>query len=260
LRHAHEDGFTATEVEQVWARLEGTTGAGGSRHQSDPGRGSLSGSGSSAAVKAMVVVALAGSVAAASLAMHGFSRSPSPRGLAPVAQVVDPAVPAEPSAAVVEPAPEPAAQPMAPPSDVTARPVDPPRPPSVKALRPAAAKAVTTNTDATGADKVTPSASTPAATASTSAPAVLAPSEGALLLRAHRELASNPEGALELTQQHSRMYPNGALAPEREVLAIEALVGLGRIQEAKSRADALRRAFPGSPHLGHVDALLKGAE
>jgi hypothetical protein len=79
--------------------------------------------------------------------------------------------------------------------------------------------------------------------------------EGALLLMARREMGSNPSGALELTQQHAKLFPKGALVPEREVLAIEALLQLGRAQEARSRFDALRTQFPRSPHIARVQAM-----
>jgi hypothetical protein len=79
--------------------------------------------------------------------------------------------------------------------------------------------------------------------------------EGALLLMARRELASNPSGALELTQQHAKLFANGALVPEREVLAIEALLQLGRPQEARTQFEAFRTRFPQSPHVARVQAL-----
>jgi hypothetical protein len=88
-----------------------------------------------------------------------------------------------------------------------------------------------------------------------SAPAAPSP-EGALLLRARRELASNPATALELTGEDGRRFPDGALTPEREVLAIEALKRLGRLPEARARLAALHARYPQSPHLKRLDALL----
>ena len=83
-----------------------------------------------------------------------------------------------------------------------------------------------------------------------------APTEGALLLRARRELTSNPAAALALTGEDARRFPGGALTPEREVLAIEALERLGRLPEARARLSALHVRYPQSPHLTRLDALL----
>jgi hypothetical protein len=80
--------------------------------------------------------------------------------------------------------------------------------------------------------------------------------EGALLLRARRQLASNPAAALELTGEDADRFPNGALSPEREVLAIDALVRLGRLPEARARLALLHVRYPQSPHLARLDALL----
>jgi hypothetical protein len=83
-----------------------------------------------------------------------------------------------------------------------------------------------------------------------------APSEGALLLQARRQLASNPGGTLALAGEAARRFPGGPLAPEREVLAIEALARLGRIAEARERLAAFRAQYPQSPHLARLAALV----
>jgi hypothetical protein len=82
------------------------------------------------------------------------------------------------------------------------------------------------------------------------------PSEGALLLRARQEIGSDPTGALALTEEHARRFPAGTLAPEREVLAIEALAALGRTPEARARLGAFRDRYPQSPHLARLEALV----
>ncbi len=87
-----------------------------------------------------------------------------------------------------------------------------------------------------------------------------APSEGALLLQARRQLASDPAGALALTMEDARRFPAGALAPEREVLAIEALARLGRTSEARQRLDAFKQRFPQSPHVARLDGLIARQE
>lgn len=89
------------------------------------------------------------------------------------------------------------------------------------------------------------------------APVAAAPSEGALLLQARRQLASDPGAALALTGEASRRFPDGPLAPEREVLAIEALAKLGQSGEARNRLAAFRARYPQSPHLARLQSLLE---
>lgn len=59
--------------------------------------------------------------------------------------------------------------------------------------------------------------------------------EAALLREAQVALGASPERALLLTRQHRGRFPGGKLAAERELIAIDALVRLGR----RSEADAL---------------------
>lgn len=93
--------------------------------------------------------------------------------------------------------------------------------------------------------------------ASSSAAAASAPLEPELLDRAHDALLhGDATGALALTQQHARVYPQGVLAQEREVIAIEALLALKRRDEAKARGAAFRAAYPGSGHIARLDAML----
>lgn len=52
--------------------------------------------------------------------------------------------------------------------------------------------------------------------------------------------------ALGLIGQHARRFRNGALCEEREALRVSALVGLGRIEEARSAAATFHARFPRS--------------
>jgi hypothetical protein len=88
------------------------------------------------------------------------------------------------------------------------------------------------------------------------APSSPPPNEGSLLLRARQALDVDPGATLALTQEHARRFPAGTLAPEREVLAIEALARLGRTSEARARLDSFRSQYPQSPHLSKLDALV----
>lgn len=84
-----------------------------------------------------------------------------------------------------------------------------------------------------------------------------APPEATLLARAHEELLhGSPSKALETTAEHARAYPHGALAQEREVIAIESLLALGRHDEAKRRAKAFHTSYPSSSHGERIDRLV----
>lgn len=114
---------------------------------------------------------------------------------------------------------------------------------------------------------VPPSPSTPrlpgskyfAPTPSLGAPSAATPpelegrSETALLLEARR---ASPEAALRLCEEHRARFGNGALAQERELIAIEALSQLGRRGEAQSRAQQFIQQFPGSAHRARVERLI----
>jgi outer membrane protein assembly factor BamD (BamD/ComL family) len=77
-----------------------------------------------------------------------------------------------------------------------------------------------------------------------------------LLGQAQAALASNPAEALAATERHRRLFPNGALVQEREVLAIEALSKLGQTARAKARGDRFLRTFPKSAYRSKVLAML----
>ncbi len=82
--------------------------------------------------------------------------------------------------------------------------------------------------------------------------------EVALLHAAQDGLRGSPAEALARANEHARRFPRGALGQEREVIAIEALVKLGRREEARARAARFARTFPGSTHQRRVDALVSG--
>ncbi|MFO0564842.1 MAG: hypothetical protein U0263_04220 [Polyangiaceae bacterium] len=94
-----------------------------------------------------------------------------------------------------------------------------------------------------------PAASSPRAPTSAAAPgASSGPSELVLLERARAALANEPARALALTNEHRRRFPHGALAEEREVIAIRALEKLGRGKEAAQRGSAFEQQNPDSIH------------
>ena len=66
------------------------------------------------------------------------------------------------------------------------------------------------------------------------APTVDSETEIQLLQRAQDALAGSPATALDLINRHIARFPNAGLGQEREVIAVDALVRLGRIGEARS--------------------------
>jgi hypothetical protein len=74
------------------------------------------------------------------------------------------------------------------------------------------------------------------------------PSEAELLERAELALSTDPGRALALTREHLRRFPEGALAEEREVIAIAALERTGQKQAAAAKAQAFARRYRGSVH------------
>jgi len=84
-----------------------------------------------------------------------------------------------------------------------------------------------------------------------------APTEIELLRDARLALKQSPGRALELTEAHSRAFPGGKLTQERELIAISALVALGRRTAALSRANHFNDAFPESPYRKQIGALLR---
>jgi hypothetical protein len=90
-------------------------------------------------------------------------------------------------------------------------------------------------------------------------PAAELPSELSLIQQAE---AARHRGvqALQLLATHERLYPHGALAQEREVLAIELLLKIGKPDQARARAARFERSHPSSAHLPRVRALLERAD
>jgi hypothetical protein len=97
--------------------------------------------------------------------------------------------------------------------------------------------------------------SAPIATTTTTIPLTPTPSasvdtladETKMLDPARAKVDADPAGALAILDQHRAKYPNGKLAAEREYLSVRALVRLGRLDEAKARADAFLLRWPESP-------------
>jgi hypothetical protein len=69
-------------------------------------------------------------------------------------------------------------------------------------------------------------------------------------------LAGDAALALRMLDRARAEFPNGALAEEREALAVRALVTSGQNELARKRGEAFLHAFPRSPHASEVRAVL----
>jgi len=81
-------------------------------------------------------------------------------------------------------------------------------------------------------------------------------SEIALLRDARATLAVDPAEALAITERHRATFPRGSLGQEREIIAITALVKLGRTDAAQKRAELFRAAHPTSAYLVQLERIL----
>ncbi|APR78980.1 Hypothetical protein A7982_04327 [Minicystis rosea] len=80
--------------------------------------------------------------------------------------------------------------------------------------------------------------------------------EDDLLERAAIVLERNPTEALRLADEHRTGFPAGVLSPEREVIAIQALLQLGRDNEARARGARFLEQYPSSPRRPLVEAMI----
>ena len=95
--------------------------------------------------------------------------------------------------------------------------------------------------------------------ASATASGVTDTEEIALLARAHDALRGSPAQSLELCREHEKKFANGRFSQEREAVAIEALVHLGRRDEAEKRWSSFQTRFPGSSHRVHLESLFSSS-
>jgi len=80
--------------------------------------------------------------------------------------------------------------------------------------------------------------------------------EAALVQRAERLLDADPGAALRLVDERRRRFPTGALDQEAEVVAIDALLRLGRRADAAARARTFEAAHAGSLHARRIKRLM----
>ena len=96
----------------------------------------------------------------------------------------------------------------------------------------------------------------PGGNAFAQSPTIDTETEIQLLQRAQDALGRGPAQALDLINRHAARFPGSILGQEREVIAIDALVRLGRVGEARARAAAFASRFPTSAHLRRLAALV----
>jgi hypothetical protein len=83
--------------------------------------------------------------------------------------------------------------------------------------------------------------------------------EARLLERARSALQDTPALAFELTEQHRQLGPTAQLSAEREFIAIEALLRLGRRAEAERRAAPRLEQAPDSVYTRRLRSLFSEA-
>ncbi len=80
--------------------------------------------------------------------------------------------------------------------------------------------------------------------------------EARMLERARALLPTDARAALATLNRHQSEFPRGALAIERDLLSVDALLRLGQRSEAEARARALRGNAPGSLYDARLNELL----
>jgi hypothetical protein len=96
-------------------------------------------------------------------------------------------------------------------------------------------------------------ASTSGHATTTAGPAAI--DEPALMEKLRSDLKPNPTSALALADQGERRFADSPYAEERRALAIQALINLGQIGAARSRAYQFLAHYPNGPYSTHVAAM-----
>lgn len=235
LEAARGDGLTASRLARIGARLPLDAPVGRSGQGSPSAPTKLAPVGSAAATPS-VLSGLGIGAALGAIIVGAVWLMPSPTKPLPEPRPAVAVAAATASAAPTVEAPVPAEPPAPPPrapEPETPRPaanIPPPMPPS----------------STQGAPPGGPTEAAPAA----------AETETSLLQRAQEALASRPAEALALTDAHRARFPGGVLAQEREVIAVSALLSLGRGDEARARADRFIAGHPSSAYRRRLEVLV----
>lgn len=83
--------------------------------------------------------------------------------------------------------------------------------------------------------------------------------EATLLEQARGALRADPARALSIVETHARRYPNASLRAETELIAVDALVRLGRYDEARARGEAALRSDQRGLYSSRIQRILERA-
>lgn len=232
-RRARAPYDEARGLARLQASLRGGPGSSGAPPQG-PTAGSIPwGAAAIGAGAAAIVVALATLLAPAA----DPAPAPAPPGLESAAALAPPT------------APLPSSIPGLVPRDKA------PSPALIAASRPAAplASSAPPNEARTPAP---PPAVEPTASAAKASPDATLAEEVAHLARARDLAASDPASALALIEEGHRRFPRGALWLERETIAWNALMRLGRRDEAAARGERIVQRYPDSLNARNIQGAL----
>lgn len=79
--------------------------------------------------------------------------------------------------------------------------------------------------------------------------------EPVLMEKLRGDLKPNPASALALADAGEHRFADSPRAEERRALAIQALINLGQIGAARSRAYQFLERYPSGPYSAHVAAM-----
>ena len=82
--------------------------------------------------------------------------------------------------------------------------------------------------------------------------------EAELLEKARALVGSNPSAALKLTAEHSRDFPKGRLRAEADLIAAQALLGMGKVAAAKERARQSLSRYPNGLYARQLREIAEG--
>ncbi|HEX4622548.1 MAG TPA: hypothetical protein VH208_13385 [Myxococcaceae bacterium] len=81
--------------------------------------------------------------------------------------------------------------------------------------------------------------------------------ESTLLAEAFRALhGGDARAALQWAERHAEEFPRGEMAQERDAISIEALVKLGRSEEARRSLASFKERYPTSGYAWRLEALV----
>jgi len=108
--------------------------------------------------------------------------------------------------------------------------------------------------------KVAVAAPAPAPVVDTAKPTDSLAREVPLIDQGRAAVVTSPSRALAVLETHRREFPRGQLAAEREFLAVQALLQMNHMADAKKRAQELGVHYPTSSYAARAARLIEDAE